>query len=266
LSAPALARRRTGSGPDVVLVNGGMMTYAAWEPIASRLDDRFRVLRFDLRGQLLSPGEPPSDLRGHVSDIVALLDELALERAHVVGVSFGAMTAVELAAEHPDRVRSLLLLTAMDRVTETFRRDSDTMRAILADVLAGGDRGPFYDRLLEGVYSERFRRREAAVLAARKAQITELPLPWFAAVDRLLASIETFDLTPHLAAVRCPTEVVIAGDDRVMERERALALAAALHATVVEHPTAGHGLVIEEPEWVANVILDFLSRQEVHSR
>ena len=262
MSAQALARRRTGTGPDVVLVNGGMMTLSAWEPIAAQLDDRFRVLRFDLRGQLLSPGDPPRDLAGHATEVVALLDELGIESAHVIGVSFGALTALELAATHPGRVSSLLLLTAMDRVTETFRRDSDTMRSLLADVLAGGDRGAFYDRLLEGVYSEGFRRRESSALDARRAQIADLPPPWFAAVDQLLESIESFDLTPRLGSVRCPVEVVIAGADRVMERERALALATALNATVVTHPTAGHGLVIEEPDWVARVALDFLSRQE----
>ena len=50
------------------------------------------------------------------------------------------------------------------------------------------------------------------------------------------------------------------------ERERSLALAAALHATVVEHPTAGHGLVIEEPDWVSRVVLEFLARQEAAPR
>lgn len=266
MKASPLARRRTGQGPDVVLVNGGMMTFSSWEPIAAKLEDRFRVLRFDLRGQLLSPGNPPGDLTGHAADIVALLDELGIGAAHVVGVSFGALTAVALAAAHPERVRSLVLLTAMDRVTASFRRDSDRMRSILADILAGGSREPFYDRLLEGVYSAAYQRREAEILAARRTQVLQLPRDWFAGVDRLLASIESFDLTPDLAAVRCPAQVVVAGDDLVMDRERALALATALAAPVVTHPTAGHGLVVEEPDWVAEVILKFLSRQELDAR
>jgi pimeloyl-ACP methyl ester carboxylesterase len=259
---PLTHRVEGDAGPPVVLLNGGMMTFPAWEPVAARLRPSHRALLCDFRGQLLSPGEGPADLAGHAADVAALLDHLGWESAHLIGVSFGAEVAVELAAAAPDRVRSLVVVTAMDRETPEFRRGNELMRSVLADVLAGGERGRFYDLLVAGIYSQRYREAEAAILEARRAQVEQLPLAWYAGVDRLLAAIEGFDLTPRLGAIRCPALAVLAADDRVMDPKRSRALAAALDAEVAVHPTSGHALVVEDPEWLAEVCLGFLGRQE----
>jgi pimeloyl-ACP methyl ester carboxylesterase len=251
-----------GEGSPVVLLNGGMMSIAAWEPVAAPLRRGHRVLGFDFRGQLLSPGTPPPDLAGHARDLVELLDLVGWESAHLVGASFGAEVAVEVAAAYPRRVRSLVAITAMDRVTPEVRRDSDAMRAILAEVRAGGDRGPFYDKLIEDVYSEAYLRREAAAFAARRPQVEQLPAAWYEGVDRLLAALEAFDVSAPARSVRCPALVVIAAADRVMPPERSRALARLLRAGVAEHPRSGHGLVAEDPEWLAEVVTGFLAAQE----
>ena len=58
-----LAHRLEGEGPPVVLLNGGMMTFPSWEAIAAPLRARYRLLRFDFRGQLLSPPTSPATPR-----------------------------------------------------------------------------------------------------------------------------------------------------------------------------------------------------------
>lgn len=260
--SPPLTHRVEGDGPRVVILNGGMMTFLAWESLAARLRARFQVLRFDFSGQLMSPGEDPHDLAGHARDLAALLDHLGWESAHLVGASFGGEVALELAATSPERVRSLIVITAMDRETAAFRRGSDETRELLADVKAGGDRGRFYDALVESIYSAGYRERESATLAARRSQMDQLPPYWFEGVDRLLAAMHDFDLGPRLTAIHCPVLAVLAAADRIMDEERSRAMATALSAEVVVHPTAGHGLVAEDPEWLANVCLAFLDRQE----
>lgn len=258
----SLAHRVEGSGAPLVLLNGGMMTFASWQPVAVRLETSYRVLRFDFRGQLLSPGEPPAELAGHAADLLALLDEAGYANAHLVGASFGALVAVEFAANHPERVRSLALVTAMDRATVTFRSQSDGMRAILADVAAGGDREPFWDVMVAGVYSRPYLEREREALAARCAQLGLLPATWFTGVDRLLAAVEAFDLTPALARIHRPSLVIAAADDQVMDAARSRVLAESLGADLVTHPTAGHALVAEDPAWLAQTLEQFLERSE----
>ena len=261
-AAPPLAHHIEGEGPPVVLLNGSMMSFPAWEPVAARLRERYRVLRFDLRGQLLSLGTPPTTLAGHAGDVAALLDHVGWSSAHLVGTSYGALVAIELAALSPERVGSLLLITAMDCATPAFRRETAATRAALAEVLAGGDRGRFFDYVVDGAYSAGYREREAATLAARRGLVDRLPLAWYEGILGLVDAVDDFDFRERLRAVRAPALVVLARGDRMMDPERSRALAAALGAELVEHASSGHALVAEEPAWVAEVCLDFLDRRE----
>ncbi len=257
-----LAHRFDGEGETLLLLNGGMMSIAAWEAIAGPLKKHYRVLRCDFRGQALSPGKAHREMAGNVLDLIALLDDAGIERSHVAGASFGAEAGLLLAASAPERVSSLIAVTATDYATEAMRAAGDPMRRIIDEILGqGGDRGRFHDVLVEGVFSPRWARDHAQELKNRRAQITQIPDPWFASLLDLIACFERLDLRPHLAGIRCPTLVVIAGDDRVMPTERSRALAAAIEgAEIAVHQNAGHALVAEQPRWLVETCLDFLER------
>jgi pimeloyl-ACP methyl ester carboxylesterase len=80
-----------------------------WEPLVPLLADRLRVITLDLRGfgaTRFEPGEPFS----HSGDVISLLDRLGVERAAVVGNSFGGYVALETASAFGDRVDRLVLL------------------------------------------------------------------------------------------------------------------------------------------------------------
>jgi len=263
-----LASHLGGDGPPLLLFNGGLMTWGAWEPVAAPLRQRFTVLRFDFRGQLTSPADDdhplPADLAGHAADAAALLSEVGWDDrpVHLVGTSFGAEVAIELAATRlgPNRrlARSLSLVTAADRSTPGFDAQSAEMHRLVADVLAGGDRGPFHEAVVERVYSAAWREANAVTLAARRTAMNQVPPTWFAGADALVSAVEGFDLRPRLGEIDCPVLVVAAADDRVFGTEPSEALATALGGRLVVHPTSGHALVAEEPAWLAGVLLDFL--------
>lgn len=259
----------------MLLLNGGFMTFAAWEPCVAVLAERYRVLRCDFRGQLRTPGPAHRDLGPNVDDVVALLDHLNaggdLDRVHVLGTSFGGAVGLLLAARRPERVASLVAVTVSDHATEAMSEGARDLRRVVADLLAGGDRGAFHDALVEDVYSAGYLAENRDTLAERRRQIAALPDVWFAAVDDLLAAVETYDLRPDLGKIRCPTLVVVAGDDRVMPPERGRAVFQAIaravpDAELVEHPTSGHALVAEDPEWLARRTLAFLDGLRVGER
>jgi pimeloyl-ACP methyl ester carboxylesterase len=255
-----LAHRVEGEGPPLLLLNGGMMTYAAWEPLAATLREHHRLVLCDLRGQLLSPGRAPLDLAANVADLTALLDHLEIPSAHVLGTSYGGEIGLLLAALRPARVRALIAVTVSDHATAAIKRGVGELRALLAEGAEPAARRRFHERLVEEVYSAPFKERFGAELAARGAQVAALPAAWFIDLDGLLAATEILDLRPHLGAIRCPTLIVVAGADRVMPPARSLALAAAIRgAEVRTHETSGHALVAEDPAWLARVALDFLA-------
>jgi pimeloyl-ACP methyl ester carboxylesterase len=104
--------RLGGEGiPQVVAVHGITSSSRAWLAVARALDGRAALLAVDLRGRGASGTLPgPYGMAEHVADLLALLDDVGLDRAVLVGHSLGAYVIARLTVEHPDRVRALVLV------------------------------------------------------------------------------------------------------------------------------------------------------------
>ena len=103
--------QRAGQGADLVLIHGLAANVAFWYlAVVPALIGEFRVTAYDLRGHGYSD-TPPSGYTSAdmAADLDALLDHLGVERAHLVGHSFGGAIALHHAALHPERVASLTL-------------------------------------------------------------------------------------------------------------------------------------------------------------
>src|SRR3954468_19024129 len=102
---------RGGSGEPLLMIQGMSGTHVSWgEPFLAPLRESFDVIVFDNRGIGLSaPIDGPFTIVEMAEDAAALMDELGIESAHVVGISMGGMIAQELALAHADRLRSLTL-------------------------------------------------------------------------------------------------------------------------------------------------------------
>ncbi|MDX1631465.1 MAG: alpha/beta fold hydrolase, partial [Thermoanaerobaculia bacterium] len=188
MNEPILTHRVDGPphGDPLMLLNGGFMTMASWEPCAAPLAEVLRVLRCDFRGQLLTPGPAHQELGPNADDVVALLDHLGLDSVHLLGTSFGGEIGLLLAARYPERVRSLIVVAVSDYTTEAMTRGARKLRRIVEEILADGDRGRFHDVLVEEVYSREHVEENRATLAERREQIASLPESWFHALDDLL--------------------------------------------------------------------------------
>lgn len=258
-----LGHRVAGEGPPLVLLNGGLMSIGAWDRIAAPLEASFRVVRCDFRGQLLSPGEQEPRLEAHVEDVVRLLDFLEIERAHLAGASYGALTGTLLAALHPERARSLAAITTTDRITPGMWEETAQMREITREAAAGGDGGRVLDFLLPRTYTAEYLESQKEAMGVYRHWVSALPAVWFRGIASILSSLEGLDLTPRLGAIRCPALVVAAEGDRTFPLEHARALAAGIPDARLEIvPGGSHGLVVEQPERVVEILLSFLRSLE----
>ncbi len=250
-----------GSGPPVVLLNGGMMTYASWRPFADRLASRFQVVLCDFRGQLQSLNGPvPADLAGHACDVVDLLDHLGLAKASLLGTSFGGEVALLTASMFGERVRAVVAATVTSRFTEAMTAEVRSLRAACREALAGGSREQMYDLLAASAFSEEYREAHQAGLQARRGATALLPDRWYAGLEQLLVSIDGADLTPYLPRIQCPVLVVAAGQDSVMPlalSEEAARLVPGARLEIVSE--SGHALIIERPDALLQLTMEFLS-------
>ena len=262
-SVDTLAHTVSGDGPPLLLLNGGLMSYPAWEPLAGPLTSACRLVRCDFRGQLLSPGNAPATLAGHADDLTRLLDALRIESTHVAGVSFGALVGLTLAARAPARVRSLVALNATDRMTPEITERGSPLRAAAHDAATGGDGGRVLDLVAETTWSPEYRAAQAAALAARRQAVCLLPRTWFAGLEQLMAALEDLDLTSLLPLVACPTLIVGGEADVTFPIEHSRALAAGIRgARLVVIDRGSHGLAIERAAEVIDLIVNFVRETE----
>jgi pimeloyl-ACP methyl ester carboxylesterase len=105
-----LAYLDAGAGPPVVLLHGGGLDHRMWDDQVAALAGEFRVLAVDARGHGWST-TPTRPFR-HCDDLAVLLQRLELGPATLVGLSMGASTALDTAAEHPDLVRAVVVVGA----------------------------------------------------------------------------------------------------------------------------------------------------------
>jgi 3-oxoadipate enol-lactonase len=248
-----------GEGEPLLLLNGIAMSVASWEAIARPLAEHYRVVRFDFRGQLLSPGEPPTDVLEHAVDVVGLLDELAIERAHLVATSFGGAVALLVAARWPERVRSLISIASADAFDDVMAVEVARWRQGCLDALSGGDRGVLSDVLEPVVYSSGYLETHRGERVLRRQQIGALPDAWFEGLAGLLESTPSASLAGELATVRCPTLVVAAELDGFIPLARARALAEGIPGARLEViECAGHAVVVEQPDRIVELCSQFL--------
>lgn len=150
-----------GTGSAVVLLHGTSASHAVWEPVARLLSPRATTIAVDQRGHGASSA-PASGYGGgdFADDVVAVLDDLGVDRAIVAGHSLGARNAWVVAARHPDRVRAAVCVDYTPFV------DAGVLRE-LRDRVAAGYRS-FDDRTAVETYlAERYPRLPSDAVSRR---------------------------------------------------------------------------------------------------
>ena len=101
------------AAPALILLHGFGASLETWEPWAATLSKHFRVIRYDLPGFGLTGPDPTGDYTDAHSVLLlaALMDELGLRQANLIGNSLGGKIAWNFAAAHPARVTSLVLIS-----------------------------------------------------------------------------------------------------------------------------------------------------------
>jgi 3-oxoadipate enol-lactonase len=97
-----------GGGAPLVLIHGDWTDSGIWDPLIPLLRDRYRTIRYDLRG--FGRSSRPAQPFTRLGDLQALLDHFGIEQAVAVGHSGGGGTALGLALHHPARVKGLTLI------------------------------------------------------------------------------------------------------------------------------------------------------------
>lgn len=96
----------TGMGEPLILIHGHSFDRTQWDPQFAELAKKYRVIRYDIRGYGWS--DPPSETQKtlHADDLAALMDQLKIKKAHLVGLSLGGFIVSDFIALYPKRILS----------------------------------------------------------------------------------------------------------------------------------------------------------------
>ena len=139
-----------GDGEPLVLLHGLTANAHFFDALVDDgLGDRFRVISIDLRGRGLSDKPTTGySIDKHVDDVIGLLDHLGLDTVHLGGHSFGGLLVFHLAANHPDRFRTCVVLDAPAGISPTVAEQVKPSLARLDVTL------PSFDAYLEAIRAQ----------------------------------------------------------------------------------------------------------------
>ncbi|HSE42726.1 MAG TPA: alpha/beta hydrolase [Acidobacteriota bacterium] len=117
-----------GTGPTIVFSHGGFGDRRMWDAQFDEFSKKYRVIRYDHRGFGKSPA--PASEYSPVQDLVNLLDQLKIDRAHIVGNSMGGSLGIDFTLQHPSRVASLTVVASGPNGVPVPKEDQEKMNAV----------------------------------------------------------------------------------------------------------------------------------------
>jgi 3-oxoadipate enol-lactonase len=202
--------------PVVVLSNSLGADRGMWNPQVPALAERYRVVTYDTRGHGQSPAPAgPYTIDDLTDDVVALLDEVGIEKAHVVGLSLGGMTGMRLAARDPDRVDRLAVLCT------SAKTDPQGFLDRAAAVRSGGT-APIASTVVSRWLTPAYAAEHPDLVARLEAMIAGCDDEGYAACAEVVARM---DLREELGRIAAPTLVISAAEDLALPPEHQKAIA-----------------------------------------
>jgi 3-oxoadipate enol-lactonase len=245
-----------GEGEPLLCVAGLSADTLVWIPQVQAFAEQHRTVIFDNRdvGQSSMAGGD-YEIADMARDALALADQLELDAFHLLGVSMGGMIAQEMAAQAPERVRTLTLAVTYAAGSAYSRRVAEVWGARVMQI----SREQHVDELMLLNHSEGFYDNPDMVDFIRTA-ILNNPHPQPPdAFGRQLAACGRHDMRDRLAALTMPTHVIGGEYDILIPvwKQRAIAeLIPGSKLTVL--PGAAHGLSIERAEEFNAAVLGFI--------
>ncbi len=261
-----------GTGTPLLFVHEFAGDYRSWEPQVRFFGRYFRCITYSARG--FPPSDVPDDSSGYSQahardDVIAMLDHLNIDRAHIVGLSMGAFAALHVGITYPQRVRSLVLAGcgygAQPEERAKFQEECEAAASAFegtwAEAVQKHARGPtrvqFQNKDPRGwaEFSSRLQEHSSRgqALTMRGVQMKR-PSLW--------------ELVDDMKRMEVPTLILTGDEDEPCLEPGLLMKRSIATSGLVVLPNSGHTLNLEEPEAFNRALLEFFLQVEAgrHSR
>lgn len=246
-----------GSGEPIVLIPGFASGMWSWFCQAS-LAESLRVITFDPRGIGRSPsGSIEMSIETFVDDVRVVLDDLGIEKAHILGASFGGFVALEFALRSPERVGKLILACTTAGGAKHVSADIEILRSFTRDPerpLGEQIRRFFRPAFTDECNAEHAEAVEEVCRLREENEVTD------ATYSAQLNTAFSFDVDARLGEIKNETLVITGDGDNIIPMQNSTNLAAKIpNAELRVIKNGSHMIFVENAAEFNNIVREFVS-------
>lgn len=259
LNGATLYYEERGAGPEaIVFAHGLLWSGRMFDRQVAALQERFRCITFDFRGQGQSQvTETGYDMDTLTEDAAALITALGCAPCHFVGLSMGGFVGMRLALRHPSLLKSLVLLETSADPEPAENAGRYRLLALIARwfglrMVAG--------QVMPVMFGEKFLKDPARARLRQELQAALASNHRIGITRAVTGVIERAGVYEQIDAIRVPTLVVVGDQDVATAPARSERIHAQIAGSrLVVIPGAGHTSTVEEPEAINQALLEFLT-------
>lgn len=247
----------SGEGPPLLMIAGMMSDSTSWAPLIPLLEPHFTLIRPDNRTTgRTTPWNAPASVELFAADCAALLAELKLGPAHVLGHSLGGMIGMQLAIAHPAQVKTLTLAASAPL---RLQRNVALFQSLLS--IRQSDAAPeaWLNALFVWLFSPALYETPDAVA---HAAVAALAYPYAQTAEAMAHQIDALDgyRPADIKHVTCPAQAILGRNDILLPTELAVPT---LGSIAIHHIAgAGHSIHWDAPDAVATYLKELINQHE----
>ena len=257
----------TGAGAPIVFVHEFAADHRSWEMQMRHCGQRYRAITYGARGY------PPSDVpeksesysqERATDDILAVMDHLKIDKAHIVGLSMGGFASLHFGLRHPKRARSLVVAGVGYGAEKDQQANFKAEVEVVAKSLLQEGMAAFAEKYAYGPTRVQFENKDPRGFAQFKQELAE---------HSALGSANTqigcqgrrpslYDLVDGMRAMTVPTLVLTGDEDWPCLAPSLLMKREIPSAALAVMPNCGHTINLEDPDQFNRIVGDFIVQVE----
>ncbi len=255
----------TGSGDAIVFVHEFAGDYRSWEAQMRYFSRRYRCISYNARGY------PPSDVPADPAlysqdrardDIRAILDNLNIEKAHIVGLSMGGFATLHFGLHYPERALSLVVAGCGYGAEKDKREQFQEEAEAAAQLIDNSTADEFAAIYAEGPTRVQFQNKNPRAWQEFRDMLAEHSLIGSANTLRGVQKnrLSLYDLEAQMKQLTVPTLIVTGDEDEPCLIPNVFMKRIISSSALAVLPNAGHTINLEDPEAFNAVVADFLAQ------
>ncbi|TXT66427.1 MAG: Alpha/beta hydrolase [Promethearchaeota archaeon] len=248
-----------GDGEPIVMIMGLSANIDWWTPeFLEELERRYKTILFDNRDAGRSDNvEKKYQIEDLAKDTIKLMDQLDIDRAHILGISMGGMVAQEIALNYPERVKKLVLASTNLGNPKSILPSGKVLNMLMKD-REGRSNEEIIDEFISLLFANDFIDENPEFIKKTKKRMMKAPIKPDA-YQRQLNAILKFKTGRRLKGLNIPTLVIHGKKDILLPPENGEIIADLIpNANLKLFEGAGHSLFSHIPKKTSKTIIEYL--------